>query len=107
MINLENKSPEELAKFIAEAQAQLQAIQQSNRREVISQIKALAASINVTVEIHEGAGKKADKRTSSVSAKYQNPENSSDTWSGRGLAPKWMKALLDSGRKKEEFLISG
>ena len=104
MLDLENKSPEELAKLIAEAKAQLEAKQQSKRKEVIAQIRQLATSIGVTVEIHD-ADRKEGKRTSSVAAKYRNPENHAETWTGRGLAPKWMKALIDSGRSKDEFLI--
>ncbi len=38
-----------------------------------------------------------------VAAKYKGPKG--ETWSGRGLAPKWLAALLEQGRKKEEFLI--
>lgn len=103
-MNLENKSPEELAALIAEAQAQLQTRQQSKRKEVLAQIKELAASINVTVQIVDEA-KKVDKRVSSVAAKYRNPSNPSDTWTGRGLMPKWLRQLIDSGRNKDEFLI--
>lgn len=37
-----------------------------------------------------------------VDPKYRHGENE---WSGRGLAPKWMFAELQAGRKKEDFLI--
>jgi DNA-binding protein H-NS len=64
----------------------------------------LAASIGVAVTINDEA--KTSKRSSSaVIAKYRDPDNPKNTWTGRGLAPKWMKAYLDSGRSKEEFLI--
>ena len=38
-----------------------------------------------------------------VAAKYKRPKG--ETWSGRGLTPKWLAALLAQGHKKEEFLI--
>lgn len=38
-----------------------------------------------------------------VAAKYQGPTG--ETWSGRGLAPKWLAALIAQGRTKEEFAI--
>ena len=47
------------------------------------------------------AGKKMAGAT--VAAKYQGPEGQS--WTGRGLTPRWLKTLIDSGRAKEEFLI--
>ena len=43
------------------------------------------------------------KITSVVPAKYRGPEG--QMWSGRGLTPRWLKSLLESGQTKEEFLI--
>lgn len=39
-----------------------------------------------------------------VAPKYKGPNG--ETWSGRGLAPKWLSALMASGQTKESFLIS-
>lgn len=38
-----------------------------------------------------------------VPAKYQGPNG--ETWSGRGLAPKWLTALISAGQSKEAFLV--
>jgi DNA-binding protein H-NS len=43
------------------------------------------------------------KSGSTVAAKYRGP--SGETWSGRGLTPRWLAALLAQGKKKEEFAI--
>lgn len=40
---------------------------------------------------------------SPVAAKYRGPEG--QTWSGRGLKPRWMAALIAQGHTKEEFAI--
>ncbi len=103
MINIQELSTIELQKLIKDAQAELETKQNGMRKEVMAQIKELAASIGVTVEIIED--KKSKKSTASVPAKYANPNNPSDTWTGRGLAPKWMQALIAEGRSKDEFLI--
>ena len=105
MIDLSSKSPEELAALIAEAQSALTARTNSKRKEVIAQIKELAASIGVTVEIQDGDKKASKVSASNVAAKYRDPANPSNEWTGRGLAPKWMKAYLDAGRNRDEFLI--
>lgn len=104
MTNLENLSPSELQNLIKNAQTALEQKQYSMRKEVIAQIKELAASINVTVEIIDD--KKSKKATSAVAAKYANPNNSGQKWSGRGLQPKWLKTLIAEGRNLDEFLIS-
>jgi DNA-binding protein H-NS len=36
-------------------------------------------------------------------AKFRGPNG--ETWSGAGLQPKWLKALIASGKKKEDFAI--
>ena len=38
-----------------------------------------------------------------VAAKYRGPNG--ETWSGRGLMPRWMASLVAEGRTKEEFVI--
>jgi DNA-binding protein H-NS len=40
-----------------------------------------------------------------VAAKYRNPQDPSQTWAGRGLQPRWLKAAIKSGKKLESFLI--
>ncbi len=40
-----------------------------------------------------------------VLPKYRNPEEHSETWSGRGKQPRWLVAALKEGHKIEEFAI--
>ncbi len=39
-----------------------------------------------------------------VAAKYRGPNG--ETWSGRGLTPKWLAALVAQGQSKESFAVS-
>jgi DNA-binding protein H-NS len=45
------------------------------------------------------------KKTSAakVAAKYRGP--SGETWSGRGLTPRWLTALVAQGKAKEDFAV--
>ena len=36
---------------------------------------------------------------------FQNPDSPTQTWSGRGRRPNWIKAQLESGRHLNEFRI--
>lgn len=48
---------------------------------------------------------KASKKAGAVvAAKFRGPNG--ETWSGRGLTPKWLSALVAQGRTKEEFAIT-
>jgi DNA-binding protein H-NS len=40
-----------------------------------------------------------------VFPKYQNPDQPSETWSGRGKQPRWLAAALKTGRTIEDFVI--
>lgn len=50
------------------------------------------------------AKKRTAKAGASVAAKYRGPNG--ETWSGRGLMPKWLSALVAQGRTKDEFAIT-
>lgn len=49
------------------------------------------------------APKAVKKAANPVAAKYKGP--SGETWSGRGLTPKWLATLVSQGQAKEAFLI--
>jgi DNA-binding protein H-NS len=41
-----------------------------------------------------------------VEPKYRNPKNRAETWAGRGATPRWLRAMLKTGHKLEEFAIA-
>ncbi len=104
MTDLTSLTEAELQEVIDKAEKALKERLTSKRKEVIAQIKDLAASINATVDIHE-ADKLFDRKNIKVAPRYRNPSDPLQTWSGRGLAPKWMQELIASGRDKNEFEI--
>ena len=50
-----------------------------------------------------GKAKKKEKVAEVVAAKYRGPNG--ESWSGRGLTPRWLAALVAQGQTKEEFAI--
>jgi DNA-binding protein H-NS len=103
MTNLNTLSPAELQSLIKDAQIALEQKQSGMRKDVIAQIKELADSIGVTVEIIDN--KKSKRASGPVSVKYANPNNPSQKWTGRGMKPKWLQALVDQGHNLDEFLV--
>ena len=47
---------------------------------------------------------KAKSGGGKVAAKYRNA-STGESWSGRGLQPRWLKAALASGKKLSDFAI--
>jgi DNA-binding protein H-NS len=104
MSDYQNLSENELKAVIERAEIALKNKQVNKRKEVIAKIKELAASIDATVEIHE-EGKKAQRAASKIPVKYRHPKDADKTWTGRGMTPKWMQALLDKGHDRTEFKV--
>lgn len=105
MTDFNNLSENEIQALIETAEKALREKQMSKRKDVIAQIKELAASIGVTVEISDADKKVMERKAGKVAAKYRNPADPSQTWTGRGLAPRWMQDLLAAGKDKAEFEI--
>jgi DNA-binding protein H-NS len=82
-------------KAIAEAR-------QRERSEVKEKIASLAADAGFSVSELLGAGR---GRKGKVAPKYINPDNRSETWTGRGRQPRWLVAKLAKGAKLEQFKI--
>jgi DNA-binding protein H-NS len=104
MSDYQNLSENELKAVIERAEVALKNKQVNKRKEIIAKIKELAASIDATVEIHEN-GKKSPRAVSKVPIKYRHPQDVEKTWTGRGMTPKWMQALLDMGHDRSEFKV--
>jgi DNA-binding protein H-NS len=46
-------------------------------------------------------GRRGGKRMTAGGAKYRNPEDPSQTWTGRGRKPNWLVEALNQGAKLE------
>jgi DNA-binding protein H-NS len=69
----------------------------STQRKAASRLKR-AAPGRGNVKAHPLKGR-------TVAPKYRDPDNPSQTWAGRGQAPRWLTAHESQGRKREDFLI--
>ena len=103
--SIENLTEQQLAELIAHASKELEVKRHGKRKDVIAEIKALAASIGMQAEITEAEAKPASRKGSKVPVKYRDPDNSKNKWTGRGVKPRWLSAYIDQGRSLEEFKV--
>jgi DNA-binding protein H-NS len=76
--------------------------QDRSRIELRKKIETMIADAGFRLsDIFGGRGGKG--RT--VAAKYVNPDDPSETWTGRGRKPRWLTAKIQEGAKIEKFLI--
>jgi DNA-binding protein H-NS len=81
--------------------------QRDERQKAIAQIKTIMAEYGLTVtDLAARAGKSPVRAGSGnkVAAKYRN-KATGETWSGRGLQPRWLKAALAAGKTLKEFAV--
>ena len=91
---------------IAELEAQAQQIKASQFNEKLAMVKETMTTYGITIEHLQNQFGKAGKAKSKTPApaKYTGPNG--ESWTGRGLMPRWLTALVDEGHAKEEYLIN-
>ena len=93
----------------AELEKKIIDVQREERADAIAKVRVLLAEFGLTAADISGKpstvrASGAAKPTGKVAIKYRNA-STSETWTGRGLQPKWLKAALASGAKIEDFLV--
>ncbi len=87
---------------------QIAETQRAERSEAVAQVRALMSQYGLTLADIGSKAPAAPKRSAGggakVAAKYRNPATG-DTWSGRGLKPKWLTAALSAGRTLADFAL--
>lgn len=99
-VNYDKMSVKELTDHIARAQKALAAAKDRERAELKAKIANLAEQSGFSVGELFGKG-----RGKSVAVKFANPDNRSETWTGRGRKPNWLVAKLNKGAKMADFAI--
>jgi DNA-binding protein H-NS len=98
MIDFNDKSLSDLDEIVAAANAAKEAAKDREHTELLRMVDAVkekAAALGI-----KARSLFAEAKASPV-AKYRNPGNSDETFSGRGPRPAWLKALLAGVEKKD------
>jgi DNA-binding protein H-NS len=85
---------------------QIEKARREQRAAAIEQIKSLMAEHGLTPSDLTARPRKALPKPGGrkVAPKYRD-KSTGDTWSGRGLQPRWLKAALAAGRKLSDFAV--
>ena len=104
-INFSAMSVDDLWQLHEEIGRVLSARLTSEKRELEKRLAQLRRDFEV--QQGESAGHVSQRRKyPRVVPKYRNPNEPSETWSGRGKQPRWLAAALKTGHKIEDFVIS-
>ena len=100
-IDLDGLSLKELKQLQKQVAKAISTFEDRKKKEALAALEAKAAEMGVSLsDLTTGKGGK-------ISApKYQNPDDPTQTWTGRGRKPGWFAQALERGTSPEEMLIS-
>lgn len=104
--NLTEFASKDLISLIGNATKALEFRKETERVELARKLQNLAAESGFSLEELAAIKLKVPKSKMKKGApKFRNPNDATQTWTGKGIKPKWFKALLDSGKTEDELRI--
>ncbi len=103
-INVDKLSLKDLITLELKVKKAIAMAKERERSELKQRIEMMAQDSGFSVDELFARGRGAMKGRT-VAPKYVNPDNSSETWTGRGRKPKWLVAKLSKGAKMDQFAI--
>lgn len=105
-IDLNALSEKELNALKANVEAALAKSEKKKMEEAKKAAEKAAKKFGFSLSelVGSSGAKKARAKKASV-AKYKNPANPDQTWSGRGRQPGWIKEALAAGKSLADFAI--
>ncbi|TCS66614.1 H-NS histone family protein [Primorskyibacter sedentarius] len=101
MIDLSGMSREELTALKKNVEKALDTVETRRRAEALKAAEDAAREFGFSLT-ELNASTTGGKKTKGV-AKFVNPEDPSQTWTGRGRKPKWVIEHLDNGKPLEDL----
>jgi DNA-binding protein H-NS len=103
-VNVDRMSLKEINDLEAKIAKAKSAAREKAKSDIKDRIDRLVEGSGFTVAELYGFAARGRGRSKSA-AKYANPENKSETWTGRGRKPNWLVARLKKGAKIDDFAI--
>lgn len=105
-IDIGGLSVAQLEKLIDDARARIDSLKKQQFVDLRRRLEAEAREAGFSIEeLFSGRAPRAAVAKREVAPKYRNPHNGSQTWTGRGKQPIWVRDALASGVKLEDLLI--
>ena len=112
-IDLEKMNRKELEKHLKDVEKALKAAKVKERRDALKAAEQAAAeygfSLSELSDATDGKGRKAKRTVNGTGPKsepqFVNPENTEQTWTGKGRQPNWFRDALQQGKDPEEMRI--
>lgn len=106
-IDLTEMSRRELISLRNQVEKTLRQLHKKEKKDALAATQKAAADFGFSLEelTAKRATGRAGAKTTSLAPKYANPENPSQTWTGKGRQPNWFKAAISSGKTASDLEI--
>lgn len=103
-VNLNSLSLKELRDLQSQVAKAIASFEDRKRKEAIAELDERARAMGFSLAELTGGVPPVRKRSPAV-PKYANPDDLTDTWSGRGRKPRWFEAALRDGKRPEDLAV--
>lgn len=100
---LEKMSVKELKELRTRVDKMISSKHDQERSGLRERFKAMAEEAGFALTDIVGGGGRGRGRGSTAAAKFVNPDNPSQTWSGRGRMPNWLSERVKAGEKTDKY----
>ena len=102
-MDIDSLSLSELKALRSKVDRAIATYEERKKKEALAELDDMARKMGYSLaELMSLTGKKMRKP---VAAKYANPEDAAETWTGRGRKPKWVVAALENGKSLADLEI--
>jgi len=106
-VDISGLSSSELKELIKDANGQLDAKAEQEKASLRSEVESLVKARGFTMaELYGDRISKASKPKTKLPPTHHDPQNPSNTWTGRGRKPRWLVKALEGGGSIDDFKIN-
>ncbi|WP_209425090.1 H-NS histone family protein [Pararhodobacter sp. SW119] len=103
MIDLESMSLDELKKLQKDVAFEIRHFKNREKKKALAEVEEFARARGLNpADLSELVKRRTRKP---AKPKYANPQDPTQTWSGRGRRPRWLDEALSKGKSVEDFAI--
>jgi DNA-binding protein H-NS len=102
-MNLNALSLKELKDLQAQVTKAIATFEDRKKKLALAELEEKARELGFSLS--ELTGAPVTRKRAPASAKYANPANEADTWSGRGRKPRWFIAAIAAGKSPEDLSV--
>ncbi len=105
-IDIKSLNAAELKELAKQIEKRVVEVEKETLKTALKEMHAIADKLGVSFEaviaMHRGKDRKSTKKST---AKNVNPDNRSQTWTGRGRQPLWIKEALNAGKSIDDLRV--